>query len=72
MSRALEARLVSLEGVTSPCILLVPHGETPEELVVDFSGTGGANTPQAGPKTYRLEPSTAQETQPLYRELFEE
>lgn len=72
MAKNLEARLVRLEGVHTPCVLLLPHGETPEELVIDFSGTEHSEIPRIGPTTYRLEPSTAQASQPLYRELFEE
>jgi hypothetical protein len=72
MSRALEARLVRLEGIEPPCILLMPHGEAPEELVVDFRGTEHDQFHRTGPTTYRLEPSSANEPQPLYRELFDE
>ena len=72
MSRVLEARLVRLEGIESTCILLLPHGETPEELVVDLRGTEHDEFHRSGPTTYRLEPSSAHDPQPLYRELFDE
>ena len=72
MSRVLEARLVRLEGIEPTCILLLPHGETPEELVIDFAGTEHDQIPRNGPTTYRLEPSSAHDAEPLYRELFDE
>ncbi len=68
----LRAQLVRLEGIGTPCILLAPHGEVPEELVIDFSQTNHDELPKTGPTTYRLEPSTAQEPEPQYRELFDE
>jgi len=68
----LQAQLVRLEGVETPCILLAPHGEVPEELVIDFSKTGHGKLVKKGPTTYRLEPSSAQEPEPQYRELFDE
>ena len=68
-----KARLIRLDGVTPPCILLAPHGEVPEQLVVDFAEIDdSADVPHRGPMTYRLEPSTAEERTPVYRELFEE
>jgi len=72
MSRKVETRLVRLEGIGSPCIILSAQGDIPEELEVNFSGTAHAEVPKHGPTTYRLEPSTAHDPQPLYRELFEE
>lgn len=72
MSRVLEARLIRLEGIESPCILLLPHGETPEELVIDFSASNHTEIPRNGPTTYRLVPSSAHEPEPHYRELFDE
>ncbi len=69
----LRARVVRLEGVDQPCILLSPHGEVPEELVIDFGeGADGHELAKRGPTTYRLEPSSAAESRPAYRELFDE
>ena len=62
-----------LEGIDSPCILLSPNGEVPEQLVVDF---GGEKTTEelskAGTTTFRLEPSSADDPAPVFRELFDE
>ena len=69
MTRIMEARMVRLEGVESPCILLVGNDEIPEELVVNF---GDTEAPGRGPTTFRLEPSSAGDAEPLYRALFEE
>jgi hypothetical protein len=72
MKRVLEARLVRLEGIEPPCVLLLPQGEKPEELVIDFSRSGHSRIPKNVPTTYRLEPSSANDPEPLYRELFDE
>lgn len=68
----LKARLVHLEGVDLPCILLTPHGEIPEELVIDFGESAERRLPHKGPTTYRLEPSSAEEPAPSYNQLFDE
>ena len=67
-----QAQVVRLEGIESPCLLVLPHGEVPEELVIDFSKIDHDALPKRGPTTYRLEPSSAQEPEPQYRELFDE
>ena len=72
MATMLKARVVHLEGVDLPCLLLTPHGEVPEELVVDFGEQGHQKLPHRGPTTFRLEPSSAEEPEPSYRELFDE
>lgn len=73
MAAMINAKVVKLEGIDAPCILLAPHGEVPEELVVDFSNAShAALASRKGPRTYRLQPSSAGEAEPSYRELFEE
>jgi|RhiMethySRZTD1v2_1073278.scaffolds.fasta_scaffold450070_2 hypothetical protein len=72
MTRMLDARMVRLEGIGTPCILLQPLGEVPEELVISFAGVQHPEVPKKGPTTFRLVPSTAQDPEPLYRELFQE
>ena len=72
MTRTVEARLVRLEGINAPCVILSPHGEVPEELVVNFSASEYSEVPKSGPTTYRLEPSSSHDAEPLYRELFDE
>ncbi|MEM7199603.1 MAG: hypothetical protein AAF628_05015 [Planctomycetota bacterium] len=69
----MKAHIVRLEGVEQPCVLLAPHGELPEELVVDFGDVEASERPlQPGPCTYRLEPSSSHDARPVFRMLFDE
>lgn len=71
-----RARLIRLEGVEAPCFLLVSRDllhrdQLPEEIEVDF----GAQESPAGPKgrhRFRLMPSSLEEGQPAYGEVFDE
>ena len=69
------ARFVQLEGVRSPCIILLEQDQLPEELVVSFDGPDAVRHPEVprkGQVVYRLVPRTASEPEPVYREIFDE
>ena len=68
-----EARVVRVEGFEQPCLLICEHGELPEELVVDFRKAGGRFGGDRGePVTYRLQPSSLEESEPVYVEIFDD
>ncbi|MDA0374844.1 MAG: hypothetical protein O2865_13750 [Planctomycetota bacterium] len=67
------ARVVRLEGIQKTCLLLTDDGKLPEEVVVDLS-----HVPSAGgqdrrkPVTFRLQPSSRDDAEPTYVEMFDE
>jgi hypothetical protein len=73
-----EARPVRLEGLETPCLILMPRdvlhsGKLPEEILVDLSQIGpDPGIASRGKVTFRLMPSTRAEDEPIYREIFEE
>ena len=64
--------MVRLEGIETPCLLLLPHADLPEQFEISFDGSAHAEIPKTGSKTYRLEPSSSHDAEPSYRELFDE
>lgn len=71
-----RARLIRLEGVEAPCLLLVPRDllhrdQLPEEIEVDFGGEEAGAFPR-GLHRFRLMPSSLEEDQPAYGEVFDE
>jgi len=68
-----EARFVQLEGVETRCLLVCPDANMPEELVIDFS----RHPPQPdreprGQVTFRLQPSSIDQAEPVYVEIFDD
>jgi hypothetical protein len=67
------ARVVRLDGVDQPCLLLTEDGRLPEELVVDVPRSGRLGSHEGrGRVTFRLQPSSLDEPEPLYVEMFDE
>jgi hypothetical protein len=66
-----DARFVKLEGFEQPCLLVCPDGAMPEELGVEFPVAEG-EVGKRGPVVYRLQPSSAAETRPIYMQVFDE
>lgn len=73
-----KAKPVRLEGMELPCLVLlhkdlIHHDKLPEELRVDLSGVSSHPAlAQRGQVTYRLMPSSLEEDEPVYREIFQE
>lgn len=69
-----EARVVRVEGIDQPCLLICEHGELPEELVIDFRKAGGrfGGGERTEPVTLRLQPSSLGEREPVYVEIFDD
>ena len=67
------ARVVRLDGVAEPCLVLTTDGRLPDELIVDLTRarTLGAAEPR-GHRTYRLQPSSLEDAAPTYAEVFDE
>jgi hypothetical protein len=70
----MEARLVKLEGVAVPCLLVHTTGHpVPEEIVVDLDSLADRlEVERRGAVTWRLLPSSASDSQPVYVEVFDE
>lgn len=67
------ARVVRLEGIQKTCLLLTDDGQLPEEVVVDLSrvpSMGGQD--RRKPVTFRLQPSSRDDAEPSYVEMFDE
>ena len=70
-----RARIVSLEGLETPCLIVTPHHDDPlpQEIVVDLQEGGlDAASGRHGPITFRLQPSSLEEQRPVYVELFDD
>ena len=67
-----EGRFVHLEGLESPCLLVCADNSMPEEIVVDYAAEDQAELGRRGAIVYRLQPSTAERTHPVYVEIFDE
>ncbi|MFO1053013.1 MAG: hypothetical protein U1F36_12435 [Planctomycetota bacterium] len=67
------ARVIRLEGVETPCLLLSEDGRLPEELVVDFP-KGAIPSPHEGRQkvVFRLQPSSKDDPAPSYGEMFDD
>ncbi len=73
----MDTRFVRLEGQEERCLMVFPSGDVPEELVIDFDtadpeGVDGAESRHAGRVTFRLRPSSLNERQLIYVEVFDE
>jgi hypothetical protein len=67
------ARVVRLDGIERPCLLLTEDGRLPEELIVDLSKAGSlGRTDGRSRVTFRLQPSSVDEPEPGYAEMFDE
>jgi hypothetical protein len=67
------ARIVRLEGFDKPCLLLTEDGRLPEEVVVDLSRVPRlAGQERAASVTFRLQPSTVEDPEPSYVEMFDD
>lgn len=67
------ARVVRLDGVEQPCLLLTDNGRLPEEIVVDLSRVGAVvGVESRGQVTFRLRPSSVDDPEPSYGEMFDE
>lgn len=68
-----RARIVHLEGLDKPCLVVVGDHDLPEELVIDFRGTHEHWAEERdGPVTFRLQPSTRDDPAPRYVEMFDD
>ena len=68
-----EARLVHIEGLDKPCLLVCESGTLPEELVIDFRNSNEHwARERSGPVTFRLLPSSVGDPQPSYVEVFDD
>lgn len=73
-----RAKPVRIEGMELPCLVLlhrdlVHHDKLPEELQLDLSGVSSHPAlAQRGLVTYRLMPSSLEDAEPVYREIFQE
>ena len=67
------ARMVRLEGIDKPCVLLTEDGRLPEEVVIDLSRLPAlAGHERREPVTFRLQPSSVDDPEPHYVEIFDE
>ena len=68
-----DARLVRIEGLDKPCLLVCEGDQLPDELVIDFrkSGEHWARE-RRGPVTFRLQPSSVGDPEPSYVEVFDD
>jgi hypothetical protein len=67
------ARVVRLEGIQKTCLLLTEDGQLPEEVVVDLSHVpSGSGQDRRKPVTFRLQPSSRDDAEPTYVEMFDE
>jgi hypothetical protein len=71
--RISEARFVRIEGLDKPCLLLAEGDALPDEIVVDFrkSNEHWAHE-RRGPVTFRLQPSSVDDPEPSYVEVFDD
>ncbi len=69
-----EARFVRLEGLGTPCLLLSPDAQLPDELVVDLAHQERlpVGVESKGRVTYRLQPSSIERGEPVYVEIFDD
>lgn len=67
------ARVIRLEGVEAPCLLLSEDGRLPEELTVDFP-KASIQSPHEGRQkvTFRLQPSSKDDPTPSFVEIFDD
>lgn len=71
--KSLFARFVRIEGWDFSCLLAAPHGEVPEEIVVDFGkGHSVAGQDRQGLISFRLLPSSLDGEEPIYAEAFDD
>ncbi|MBK8978891.1 MAG: hypothetical protein IPM29_23570 [Planctomycetes bacterium] len=69
----MRARLVKIEGLDKPCLVVCGEHGLPDELVIDFRGTHEHWAEQReGPVTFRLQPSTTDDPEPVYVEMFDD
>ena len=67
------ARIVRLDGFEHPCLLLTDDGRLPEEVVVDLSRVPQlAGHERPDPVTFRLQPSSVDDPEPSYVEMFDD
>ena len=72
--RRMEARIVRLEGISVPCLLVVQAGQSvPDEIEVEIRDIGRKlEFDRSGRVTWRLQPSSREADEPVYVEVFDE
>ena len=68
-----HARFVRLEGLDKPCLVVSESGDLPDELIIDFSKTNEHWAHERSePVTFRIQPSSRDDDQPSYVEMFDD